>query len=367
MPRKLCLPLCFCLSSATVLAAGIDRSGQDLGILFETGRRIEFSFSTVTPEIRGRDLLGGSTGNVTEAYQQSALGIKSDVGGNWSWALIVDQPYGADLTYGKASPLLGGTRVEEDTLAVAGLLRYRLNDHFSLHGGARLQQSSALIRLAGLAYGPVSGYQVKLEADSALAPIVGASFESPASALRLSVSYQHAVRHRLRTVESAPLAPLNGRSTTTVSTPRSVNIDFQTGISQSTLLFARWRWVRWSEFRVDPARFVAVTGEGLIDPEDADTWTLGLAHRLAPAWSLAVALEHEPRGRRLSSPLAPANGRSGVSLAAIHSHADWRIIAGLSYHRLGNARLETGTPDVERATMRGSSALGFGLRIARSF
>ncbi len=34
-------------------------------------------------------------------------------------------------------------------------------------------------------------------------------------------------------------------STTTITTPQSVNLDFQTGIMANTVAFANVRWVKW--------------------------------------------------------------------------------------------------------------------------
>jgi len=39
----------------------------------------------------------------------------------------------------------------------------------------------------------------------------------------------------------------------------------------------------------------------------------------------------------------------------------------MSYSKLGDAALETGTPDVQRATMSRNSSLGFGVSIGTAF
>lgn len=352
---------------ATTWAGAIDRSGQGLGALFEEGRYFEASVSSVAPRVKGNDLLGGQTGDVAGDYVIPKLGIKADVNDQLSLALVLDQTYGADLLYGQGSALLGGTRVDVASDALLGLVRYRFTENFSLHAGLRIQNSSAFVRLKGLAYGPVSGYEVKLGSDVRTGAVVGAAFEIPAIALRISATYHDAIKHRLPTQESAPLALLNGTSTTEISTPRAVNLDFQSGISESTLIFGRVRWVKWSEFRVDPARFFAVTGEGLIELKNTHTFTLGLGHQFNDEWGGAISFDYEKRGDPLSSPLAPVNGRKGVSLAASYRLDRTKITAGVSYTKLGDAALETGTPDVQRATMSGNSSLGFGIGIGTAF
>lgn len=355
-----------CLTPAA-WSGGIDRSGQGLGALFEDGNYVEFSLGQVMPRVEGVDLVGGSTGDVAGNYLLPALSLKFDASDRLALALVMDQTYGADILYGAGSPLLGGTLVSVDSYALLGLARYRLDDRLSLHGGLRGQNSNATVRLQGLAYGPVSGYQVHLGPDMAYAPVLGLAFERSEIALRVALTYHAAIEHRLDTRESGPLAALNGTSTTLIKTPRAVNLDFQTGVAPDTLLYGQLRWANWSEFRVDPARFVAVTGEGLIELDDTRTWTLGLAHRFSDRWAAVLSMNYEGRGDPLSSPLSPVNGRHGVTLAAIHTLDALRVTAGLSYIKLGNARLETGTPDTQRATMSGNATLALGVKIGRSF
>ncbi len=352
---------------AITWAGAIDRSGQGLGALFEEGRYFEASISHVNPRVQGSDLLGGSTGDVAGNYFLPALSVKLDATDKLSFALVVDQPYGADLLYGKDSLLLGGTRVDVSSYSLLGLTRYRFAENFSVHAGLRIQNSSATVRLDGLAYGPVRGYQVKMAPDTGSGAVVGAAFEIPAIALRISATYHDAIKHRLATTETAQLSPLNGISTTEISTPRAINLDFQTGIADSTLLFGRLRWVKWSEFRVDPAQFLAVTGEGLIELKNTNTYTLGLARQFTNHWGGAVSMNYEKRGDPLSSPLAPVNGRKGLTVAAIYRWDRTKLTAGMSYSKLGDAALETGTPDVQRATMSRNSSLGFGVSIGTAF
>ena len=346
---------------------GIDRSGQGLGALFEPGRQIELSFRQVVPEIRGEDRLGGSTGDTGRDYSLPGASVKFDAGERLSFALLFEQTYGADILYDEGSLLLGGTRVDVRAHSLAGLARYRLDPNFSVHGGVRVQNAHADVRLKGLAYGPLNGYHLHLGADTAVGTIAGLAWERPEIALRIAATYHGPVEHRLNTREQAPLAPLNGQSTTMVRTPRALNLDVQTGIAAGTLLFGQLRWVRWSEFRVDPLHFRTLTGEGLIDLEDTRTWTLGLAREFTPRWAGAVSLHYKARGNEFNSPLSPTNGRQGLTLAAIYREDRLRITTSLSYLKLGDARLETGTPDTQRATMQGNSALVLGMTLGYGF
>jgi len=363
------------LAAATASAGGIDRSGQGLGPLFEQGNYLELSYSHVVPRVEGIDLAGGPTGDVVGNHALTSLGAKFDVNDKLSLAAVLDQPYGAKLLYLQSSPLLGGTRVDERTHALLGLARYRLDAAVSVHGGLRIQKSSATLDLRGLAYGPISGYRVRFDADTAAGWVAGAAYERPDIALRLAATYHAAIKHKLDTSETGPaidpdgagalpaMGLLDGRSTTRINMPAAINLDAQMGIARDTLLFGQLRWVDWSAFRVDPARFLAVTGEGLINLQDTRTYTLGIARRFDARWAGSLALNHEGKGAPLSSPLSPINGRHGLTLAAIYSAGRMRITAGISYLKLGDARLETGTPDTQRATMSGNSLLGLGMKV----
>lgn len=353
--------------TSSAIAGGLDRTGQDLGALFESGRYLEVSVSHVSPRVRGTDLLGGRTGDVGDDYFLPSLSLKVDATERLSLALVADETFGAKMAYGQGSPMLGGTSVDVSSQGLMGLARYRLNDSFSVHGGARVQSSSAHVQLKGLAYGPVSGYQMQLRRDTTVSPVLGIAFEKREIALRFAATYHGAIKHEFTTRESAPLAPLNGSSTTAINLPRAVNLDFQTGIAADTLLFAHLRWVNWSEFRADPSHFLAVTGEGLVDLKDTRTWTLGLGRRLNDQWSAALSATYEGRTTPLSSPLSPVNGRRGITLAAIYTQDRMRVTAGISYLKLGDAYLETGTPDTLRATMSGNTTLGLGLKFGYAF
>lgn len=356
-------------------ASGIDRSGQGLGPLFEAGDYLEMSYSHVEPRVKGMDVTGGATGDTVGAHALASLAVKYDLNEKLSFAAVLDQPYGAKLHYRSSSPLLGGTQVDEASHALLGLLRYRLDPALSVHGGLRIQASSATIELRGLAYGRVDGYRVQFEENTAASWVAGLAYEMPEIALRVAATYHGATRHKLATSETGPaidpdgagplpaMRLLDGTSTTRISTPAAVNLDAQTGIAPDTLLFGQVRWVEWSEFRVDPARFFAVTGAGLIDLQDSRGYTLGLARRFAARWTGALALNHETRRDDYNSPLSPTNGRRGITLAAIYTEGRLKLTTGLTYMKLGDALLETGTPDTLRARMSGNSLLGLGFKV----
>ncbi|MFC0201891.1 OmpP1/FadL family transporter [Paracoccus rhizosphaerae] len=387
------------LGAAPLMAGGIERAPQSLAPLFEEGNYAELSFGGVDPTVEGTDRFsttGFQTGDVAQGYGFSGLAYKHQITPNISAAIIIEQPFGADILYpsqpgfppteATGSPLLGGTRARVDSTTFTALGRYSLPSNFSVHGGIRGSRADGSVTLDGCAYsnplvptpcaGGVQGYNVDLESDTAIGWVAGVSWERPEIAARVSLTYNSDVEHEFRTRESLiidpdglgpiPVVPaIDETSTTKVSTPESWNLEFQTGVAPGTLLFGSIRWVDWSSFRVDPQAFVRATGGGLVDLEDTTTYTLGVGRQFTDSWSGSASFTFEPKGDELVSPLAPTTGRKGITLAAIYDQGTVRITTGVNYTKLGDASPQT--RDEARADMRDADAWGLGVRIGYRF
>lgn len=369
------------LSSTALSAGGIERSQQMLGILFEKGRVVELGFTHVSPDISGTDAAGFGTGDVSDSYVVPTLSYKQDFTDAISGAIIIDTPFGLDLSYPTGdSALLGGTNATVDTVAVTGVLRYKMDNGFGAHAGLRYQTAEAEVELVGAGFGPASGYRGEFDRDSAVGWLAGLSWEKPEIAARVSLTYNSAIEHDFDTAESGPLIDpdgpgplpelplLAGESTTSVKTPSSWNLEFQTGVAEGTLVFGSVRYVKWSEFRVDPERFEAVTGEGLVDLEDTTTFTLGVGRKFTDNWSGLASVLYETDTDGLVSPLAPYSGRKGITLGAVYTQGNVKVTGGVSYIKLGDAdtRPEI-APGVGASEMRDNEAVAVGLRMSMSF
>ena len=275
------------------------------------------------------------------------------------------------------SVLLGGTSARVDSTTFTALGRYAFQNNFSVHGGIRGSRADGQVTLDGAAYGPVAGYSVDLDTNTALGWVAGAAYELPAIAGRISLTYNSKIDHDFDISETGPLvdpdgpgpAPalplLEGRSSVSVSTPESWNLEFQSGVAADTLVFGSIRWVEWSAFRVDPERFTTVTGGGLVELEDTTTYTIGVGRRFTETWSGSASFSFEKEGDDLVSPLAPTNGRRGITLAAIYDQGPLRVTTGINYTKPGAASPQTS--DVARARMDDNDALGIGVRVGYRF
>ena len=388
MNKSLTAAAALMLTTAPVLAGGIERAPQSLSILFEPGNYVEFSTGRVSPDVSGRDLPlddprtpvldypgGRETGDVAGGYNFFGFGYKHQFNDQLSGALIVEQPFGADVAYAvpdltsatDGSINLGGTSAVVDSTTYTGLLRYRMDNGVGIHGGLRGSRASAEVNLRGAAYGGLNGYSVDLDSAWGWGYVLGASWEKPEIAARVSLTYNSPIEHDFDTTETLGGAALGPESTTTVKTPRSWTLEGQTGVAPGTLVFGSVRWVNWSEFRVDPEVFTGLAGAGLVDLEDTTTYTLGVGRKFTDNWSGAMSFTYEKSGDKLVSPLAPTTGRKGISLAAIYTRDKWKVTTGVSYFKLGDADPETGTPDVARAQMRDSDAIALGVKVGYSF
>lgn len=354
------------LSARSVSAGGVERSAQSSAILFEPGRLAEVSLGAVRPSLSGVDAAGLATGNVAKDFQSFGFAYKADLDDRLSWAVILDQPFGADIHYEPgASGVFGGTAAMADARALTALMRYKTGHGFSLHGGLRVQQSDAFVRLGGLAYGGLSGYHVMLDRDTGLGYVLGAAWEHPGIAARVALTYNSEISHSFTPRETFAGGPTTTTAATKAKTPRSVNLEFQTGVAADTLVFGSVRWVKWSEFRLDPQSFVSVAGGGLIDLTDSTTWTLGFGRKLSEAWAGSVSLSYETPGERLVSPLAPGAGLLGVTLAAVYTRDAMKITTGINYTRPGDASPQAA--GIAGASFTGSKALAVGTRVTFSF
>ncbi|WP_375262600.1 OmpP1/FadL family transporter [Palleronia sp.] len=398
------------LCPAAAMAAGLDRSGQPVDILFEDGNYFELSFGRVFPTLEGEDeplaavgyAGGAETGDVSDDFNQVGAGVKFQVSERLSFALVADEPYGVDVSYpgdgGSFVPSnlpapyppvlpvaaedgsnnLGGTYANVDSSALTALARYKFNDNFSIHGGLRYQRLEAAVGLSGFAYGPLlSGYTVDFDRDYAFGYAVGAAYEVPEIALRVAVTYLSEIDHELDTIENLPALAGGGSisSVTEITTPQAVNLDFQTGINQRTLLFGQLRYAWYNDVIVSPPYFDSqsdedIEGTSLTELEDGYSLALGVGRALTDRLSGSVTFgyEHANDDDDLVSPLAPTNGQKSVGVGLSYDvNESLTIAGGVRYVWLGDASAETGTPDTARANFEDSHVVGVGMQVGYRF
>ena len=365
-------------SAAPVLAGGIERAPQSLAPLFEEGNYAELSFGGVNPTVQGTDAAGFGTGDVAQGYGFFGLAYKHQFTDNLSGAIIVEQPFGADIRYpmlAAPSPLmdvLDGTAVEVNSTTYTALLRYKFENNFSVHGGIRGSHADGKVQLRGAGYATTSGYDLDIDGAWGVGWVAGVAYEMPEIAARVSLTYNSPIEHDFDMTESGGPLPITFKDQYTVKTPRSWTLEGQTGIAADTLLFGSIRWVKWSEFKVDNFLFPIESLAGdipLVELEDTTTYTIGVGRKFTENWSGSISFLYEPSEGDTVSPLAPVNGRKGVTLAAVYTMDNIKITTGINYTKLGDATLGVGPSGNKRevARMDDSDAWGIGVRIGYSF
>lgn len=365
------------LSTTPIFAAGIERSTQSINILFEEGNYLETGLQITNPDVSGKDLAiygGRETGNVADDFNVLTFGYKHQFSEQFSAALIIEHPYGADIEYSnvdttsatKGSYMLGGTNANVESAMISVIGRYKFNENWGVHAGLRASKASGDIRLRGAAYSTLSGYRAKLADDTAVGWLAGASWERPDIAARVALTYYSDIDHEFDTQEFMGAVKV-AEGSTDVTTPAMLALDFQTGVAKNTLVFGQIRRTYWSDFTVTPDWFGQYVPDGLVSLDDTNTFTLGVGYKFTEQWSGTVAFTYEPTGDDLVSPLAPTNGRKGITVAGIYTMDKWKFTGGINYTKLGDSKAETGTPDAARAEMEDNDALSLGLRVGYRF
>ncbi|MFV2001354.1 MAG: OmpP1/FadL family transporter [Paracoccaceae bacterium] len=335
------------------LAGGIERSDQSVGVMFEDGGYIELSYGYVVPTVSG-SVGGGAvlSGDMALSYSSFSLGIKQDINDMLSIGLIFDQPYGANVSYpaGTGYPF-AATTATLTSGAVTAVARYKVGERFSVLGGVRRQSFS------GVASIPiVGGYTLDATGTPGVGYLVGAAYEIPDIALRVALTYNSEITHSMTGTEFVAPTAFD------VTTPKSVNLEFQSGIAADTLIFGSVRWVNWSAFDISPPAYVGATGDPLVSyANDATTYSLGLGRRFSDALSASVALGYEAAQGGISSNLGPTDGFFSLQAGAKYTMGNMSISGGVRYVIIGDATTSIG------ASFTDNSAIGVGVQLGFAF
>lgn len=249
------------------------------------------------------------------------------------------------------------TNVEVRSNSLTAILgmKFGANKEFQVYGGPVAQRIQADVKLRGLAYGPATGYTSNSNPDTDYGYIAGIAYSKPEIALKAALTYRSEIDHDVRIAETYPLAgvlagnPAAANQVTNyeISTPESVNFDFQTGINPTTLATAKVRWVPWGDFKITPPLYNEVSkrsygpdGLNLVDYDD-DQWQveLGLSKRLAPALAVSGTVGWDSGAGDPTTSLGPIDGYYSAGLGAKYNFTEnWAVSAGGKYLWFGDAK-----------------------------
>ena len=263
------------------------------------------------------------------------------------------QLVGLETVLEKALTNTEATEVEVRSESLTGLLGMKLgeNKNFQVYGGPVAQRLKAQVKLRGDAYSSATGYDLNVNPDTDYGWIAGLQYSKPEIALKASLTYRSEIDHDVQAAEVLPLAALRGTDPAQtndmqITTPESVNFDFQTGINPTTLATAKVRWVPWSDFAITPplynnaTKIVDPAGLNLVDYDD-DQWyvELGLAKRVQPKLAVSGSLSWDSGAGDPTTSLGPIEGYYGVGAGAKYNLTDeWAVSAGGKYLWFGDAK-----------------------------
>jgi len=350
--------------------------------------------------IKDEYVKGKPINNITDdAYTFMRYGVKADVNDNISIGVFYDEPWGAEVRHSgdnnfvsNADQQIGlpvpgtadfisvpitdiDTRIGEPgydsasnvkvfTETWTGLLGVKSNG-FQVYGGPVLQKAEAEVHLRGNAYGPLTGYDAAVNSDTAMGWIAGVAYSKPEIALNAALTYRSEIDHETPISETMPAlnneiiqaviredgytGALSDSATTdtTVTTPKSVNLNLQTGLSKEYQLLGTLdvRWVPWSDFQIVPPLYNAFSkvaepnGLPLID-YDKDQWQVdvGLAKRFNEKLAGTVVVGWDSGAGNPVSSLGPVDGYWSFGGGVKYNVTpEWAISAGGKYLMFGDA------------------------------
>ncbi|MCS3528504.1 OmpP1/FadL family transporter [Acinetobacter johnsonii] len=394
------------IPTTSVFAAGLDRSGQSIAAFLQPGNYFEAGISILDPEVTGKDTSGNQTGDMASDYYFPHAALKIQATDHFSVGLIYDQPFGADAEYSGNStfvenrpvPFQGGTSVTVDTQNLNLLFGYQPNENWNLYAGAVYQTVDGTVLLRGTTYSVFNGYDFRTGEDESVGWLAGVAYQIPEIALKASVTYRSEIEHKMTADENfgaagfitGPASALNPVMTalnassgeTKLTTPQSVNIDFQTGIMANTVAFANLRWVDWSNFKVQPYNFAKLSqvlgqsglvankpnGFNLIDyKEDQISATVGVGRKFNERWGGNVSVGWDSGAGNPVTTLGPTEGFWSVGTGVRFSPAEnYFIGAGVKYFWLGDADAVTGAHS-NAGKFTNNDAIAYGLNIGYKF
>ncbi|WP_168382459.1 OmpP1/FadL family transporter [Acinetobacter indicus] len=387
-------------------AAAMDRSGQSIAAFLQPGNYFEAGLSVLDPDVSGTtsaELGGQATGDMASDYYFPSAALKLQLTDNFSFGVIYDQPFGAEAEYTTQSLAFNptgndGTAAEVETENLTFLFGFQPTQNWNIYAGPVYQTAKGNVALRGAAYSAFSGYEATMKEDSEIGWLAGLAFQIPEIALKASLTYRSEIEHELTTTESHSGVPLNVAlglglagnpaaipafvpGKTAVTTPQSVNLDFQTGVMANTVAFANVRWVDWKGFAIRPAEFgqaIDLASVLLQSPELAggnlveyneEQWsaTVGVGRKFNEKWAGNVSVGWDSGAGNPVTTLGPTEGYWNVGLGLQYSPAaNYFIAGGVKYFWLGDATaLTVANPNV--GEFEDNDAWGYGLKIGYRF
>ncbi|NIE97272.1 long-chain fatty acid transporter [Acinetobacter sp. Tr-809] len=296
------------------------------------------------------------------------------------------------------------TQVEVDTQNLSMVFGFQPNQNFNFYAGPVLQTVKGNVSLRGEAYSVYNGYDADIKETTGVGWLAGAAYQIPEIALKASVTYRSEIDHDVKIKEDLSLLGFPGLTSvlgglgldpskltaglaqdkkTKITTPQSVNLDFQTGIMANTVAFANVRWVNWKDFSIQPYKFGVLSqqvgglvgrpnGFNLVEYSD-DQWSVnaGVGRKLNDQWAGNVSVGWDSGAGNPVTTLGPTEGYWNVGVGVQYSPTPATFISGgVKYFWLGDAKAQTGAQAGGNdyvADFQDNKAIAYGMKIGYRF
>jgi long-subunit fatty acid transport protein len=175
--------------------------------------------------------------------------------------------------------------------------------------------------------------------------------------LRVALTYSSKIKHTFDAREVGPLAAPARNTQFSTNIPQSLNLEFQTGVAEGTLVFGSIRWVDWTDFNISPTGAPNLVAY----QKDSITYTLGVGRRFNENWSGSLSISHDTGNGNPTSNLGPIGKRNSIGVGVSYTKDNMTISGGIQYTRLGSAVTTLGS------TFGNNSAIGAGVRVGYRF
>ncbi|MDS7966675.1 outer membrane protein transport protein [Acinetobacter sp. ABJ_C1_1] len=291
----------------------------------------------------------------------------------------------------------GNTKVKVDTQNLSFVFGFQPTQNWNIYAGGVYQTIKGNVSLRGQAYSIYNGYDADIKETGGAGWLAGVAYQIPEIALKASLTYRSEIDHDVNIREKIPTLPAlsllgqdaaaaaiaNSSADTTITTPQSVNFDFQTGIMANTVAFANVRWVNWKDFAIQPYKFGQLSqvvgplvgrpnGFNLVEYSD-DQWTVnaGVGRKLNDKWAGNVSVGWDSGAGNPVTTLGPTEGYWNVGVGVQYSPTPQTFIAGgVKYFWLGDAKAQTGAQagsDQYVAEFSDNNAIAYGLKLGYKF
>lgn len=385
---KTAITLSLLAASNLSFAAAMDRSGQSVAAFLQSGNYAEIAYSHIDPTVSGTYRDGTPISDMGSSYDFFTGALKLQANDQYSFGLLWDHPFGGAAEYSGDNPLVeqgsagfkANTKVDVKSNNLSILIGYKPVPNVSLYAGPVYQRVEGDVQFAGPGFKYMSGYQNKIESTDGYGWLAGFAYEIPDIALKTSVTYRSEVDHKANTVESFKFATVGAHSTDptdryvlselnrvvgssaesefTITTPQSVNVDFQTGVATDTVAFANVRWVNWKAFTLRPNGFnKASTFIGQLKTKGAyqdgfdltdyakDQWSgnIGIGRKISDQFAGNISVGYDSGAGNPISTLGPTDGYWNLGLSVRFNPTEkFEISAGGKYLWLGDAKVQRG-------------------------